>query len=118
MKRTKLEPTLRGRVVQNTTPFTLRIIMLTSASSKNSTYFLNDTMRFFHPCYNIIANFFAIKRQLHSIRDELYKTKTSLEKEASSLREANQMISLKLNTAENKISSLEAEVCNTTLSRL
>jgi hypothetical protein len=46
------------------------------------------------------------------MRDELYKTKTSLEKEASSLREANQMISLKLNTAENKISSLEAEVCN------
>ncbi|XP_028398010.1 ankyrin repeat domain-containing protein 36A-like isoform X2 [Dendronephthya gigantea] len=50
------------------------------------------------------------ERQLHNLRDELYKSKTSLEKEVSSLRETNQMTTLKLNTAENKISSLEAEL--------
>ena len=57
-------------------------------------------------------NFSHNLRQLHNIRDDMYKSKTALEKEVSSLREANQMITLKLNTAENKISSLEAEVCS------
>lgn len=60
-------------------------------------------------------NFFHNSRQLHSLRDEMYKSKTTLEKEVSSLREANQMITLKLNTAENKISSLEAEVFSVNL---
>ena len=40
----------------------------------------------------------------------MYKSKTALEKEVSSLKEANQIITMKLNTAENKMSSLEAEV--------
>lgn len=57
-------------------------------------------------------NFSHNLRQLHNMRDEMYKSKTALEKEVSSLREANQMITLKHNTAENKISSLEAEVCS------
>ncbi|XP_046840309.1 myosin-13-like isoform X2 [Xenia sp. Carnegie-2017] len=50
------------------------------------------------------------ERQLHASRDELYKTKNSLEKELSSVKEAGRMTTLKLNTADNKISSLEAEL--------